>query len=148
MECLTQLKSFQKHVDISPISRLILNRFLPVNTNQNDHSNSEFFSQGIVPPKHALQRAKVIARATQRAYMPDGTILSIWGVGVRQGSELQEIDGGAGVSPGFQLPRRGTANAASVMCRRKSSRIACPFPVLQPEGQAVRISQNESPLRG
>jgi len=61
MECLTQLKSIQKHVDISPESRLILNRFLPANTNQNDHSNSEFFLQGIVPPEQARKRAKVIA---------------------------------------------------------------------------------------
>ena len=29
--------------------------------------------------------------------MPDGTILSIWGVGVRRGSDWQEIDGGTGV---------------------------------------------------
>jgi hypothetical protein len=29
--------------------------------------------------------------------MPDGTILSIWGVGVWRGSGWQEIDGGTGV---------------------------------------------------
>ena len=122
--------------------------YLNASFSEYDHSNSEFFSQGVVPPEQALQEAKAIARAKQSAYMPNGTNLQNRGVGVRQGSDWQEIDGGAGVSPGFQLPRRGTANAASVMCRRKSSRIACPFPVLQPEGQAVRISQNESPFRG
>ena len=138
MERLTQLKSIQKHVDISPGNRLILNRFLPINTNQNVHSNSEFFSQGIVPLEQALQQAKVIVRTKQSAYMPDGTNLQIRGVGVRRGSEWQEIDGGTGVLPGFQLPRRGTVNAASVMCRCKSSRIAFPISVQQSVGQGPR----------
>ena len=65
-------------------------------SSEKDDSNSKFFSQGIVPPEQALQEAKAIARAKQSAYMRDGTILSIWGVGVRRGSDWQEIEGGTG----------------------------------------------------
>ena len=37
---------------------------------------------------------QIVVRAKQSAYMPDRTILSIWGVGVRRGSDWQEIEGG------------------------------------------------------
>jgi hypothetical protein len=54
-----------------------------------------------------------------------------------------------GVSPGFQIPRRGTeiprkgtVNAASVMFWWKSIMNACPFPVLQPEGQNCFINHS------
>ena len=38
-----------------------------------------------------------IVRAKQSVKGGDGTILNIWGVGVRRGSDWQEIDGGMGV---------------------------------------------------
>ena len=37
---------------------------------------------------------QIVVRAKQSAYMPDGTILSIWVVGVRWGSVWREIDEG------------------------------------------------------
>jgi hypothetical protein len=41
---------------------------------------------------------QIVVKAKQSAYMPDGTNLQIRGVGVRRGSNWQEIDGGTGVS--------------------------------------------------
>ena len=41
--------------------------------------------------------------------MPDGTILSIWGVGVWRGAGWQEIDGGTGVVTGFAVTPKGNS---------------------------------------
>ena len=41
--------------------------------------------------------------------MPDGTILQNRGVGVRRGSDWQEIDAGMGVSPGFAVIPKGNS---------------------------------------
>ena len=41
---------------------------------------------------------QIVVRAKQSAYMPDGTNLQNRGVGVRRGSDWQEIDGGTGSS--------------------------------------------------
>lgn len=56
----------------------------------NKDSNSEFLMQGLMCHRPGSYQ-QIVVRAKQSAYMPDGTILQIRGVGVWQRSDLLEI---------------------------------------------------------